>query len=157
MLTIFYNLCYVPIISTFLSNTNRQCDPKMALANVTEESGYSIAIMTAMLIVSGTGGVVNFYTIIEVILILSTSVIGTMIFAYLVADYSATLILADKERYHVNRICPSGGPFVVCELIQSSPVARLDNLKIFTKRLPFINNDYFNKIHKSFSSSNFKI
>ncbi|KAK9746467.1 Cyclic nucleotide-binding domain [Popillia japonica] len=72
------------------------CDQKMALANKTQNS-ISYSIMTAMLIMSGTGGIVEFYTIEEVSLILCVSISGTLTIVYLVGDYSATLTLAERE------------------------------------------------------------
>lgn len=75
----------------------------MALANKTQNS-ISYSIMTAMLIMSGTGGIVEFYTIEEVSLILCVSISGTLTIVYLVGDYSATLTLAEREML-VLRLC----------------------------------------------------
>lgn len=68
----------------------------MALANKTQNA-VSYSVMTAMLIISGTGGIVNFYSIEEVSLILCVSITGTLTIVYLVGDYSATLTLAERE------------------------------------------------------------
>lgn len=75
---------------------SRPCSDNMALANKTENA-ISYSIMTAMLIMSGTGGIVDFYSIEEVSIILCVSITGTLTMVYLVADYSATLTLAERE------------------------------------------------------------
>ncbi|GJQ80335.1 hypothetical protein Trydic_g12213 [Trypoxylus dichotomus] len=72
------------------------CTQNMALANKTQNA-VSYSIMTAMLIISGTGGIVDFFSIEEVSLILSVSITGTLTIVYLVGDYSATLTLAERE------------------------------------------------------------
>ncbi|XP_022918511.2 uncharacterized protein [Onthophagus taurus] len=72
------------------------CYPTMALGNKTEDQ-FTSAVMTAMLIMSGTGGVVDFFSFEEIVVILMISVMGTLTVVYLISDYSSTLTLASSE------------------------------------------------------------
>ncbi|XP_022906614.1 uncharacterized protein [Onthophagus taurus] len=105
---VVYLLCvsYAVGVVYYLSACQNQCSPDswpvlygLGLDNETTRTDiFETAIITAMLLTSGTGGKIMYRRLIEVFLITMFCVIGTLVFSYLVSDYSATLTLAGMSQ-----------------------------------------------------------
>lgn len=60
---------------------------------------FAVSMYLAMLVVSQTGfGDITAYNVTEMYTMLVYFTIGTLMFSYLVADYSATLMLAGRSK-----------------------------------------------------------
>lgn len=99
------NLYYLCIIITLVVSF-RECskgwyqvlmDTDMQTGVMRSANPFEVSIYFAMLVVSQAGYArIYAYTIIEMVIMCLFFIIGVLTFSYLVADYSATLMLANE-------------------------------------------------------------